>query len=123
MAVTLEEHKKARTSTHVVTTAAGKPYKARHFKAEWAKVTEKAKLSGIVFHGLRKTAAVNLAEAGCTHDQIKAITGHQTDAMVSHYTAGTTQKKQALAAMKKLESAQPNVHKLPNSVKRRKKSA
>lgn len=64
----------------------------------------KAGLQGLVFHGLRKTATGNLAEAGCTSEQIKAITGHKTDRMVSHYVAGAKQKERAKAAMKKLEA-------------------
>ncbi|MGE4352188.1 MAG: tyrosine-type recombinase/integrase, partial [Bdellovibrionales bacterium] len=92
--------------THIITTAAGKPYKPDHFKHEWKRWTDKASLQGLVFHGLRKTATGNLAEAGCTSEQIKAITGHKTDCMVSHSVAGAKQKERAKAAMKKLETAQ-----------------
>lgn len=44
-----------------------------------------------------------LAEAGCTTDEIKAITGHTTSRMVEHYTKGADQKKRASAAILKLE--------------------
>ena len=115
LAATLETHKKASTSTHIVTTAAGKPYKPDHFKHEWKRWADKAGLQGLVFHGLRKTATGNLAEAGCTSEQIKAITGHKTDRMVSHYVAGAKQKERAKAAMKKLETAQLIFDELPNS--------
>ena len=37
-------------------------------------------------HGLRKSAAVRLALAGCTNQEIKAWTGHKTEAEVSRYT-------------------------------------
>ena len=33
-------------------------------------------------HALRYAAAAHLAAAGCTDDEIKAITGHTTSAMV-----------------------------------------
>lgn len=59
-------------------------------------------LDGLVFHGLRKTTAVVLAEAGCSTKQIAAITG-QSDQMVEHYTKGANQKVLADAAVVKLE--------------------
>jgi integrase len=52
---------------------------------------------------LRKTAARRLAEAWCTEDQIKAVTGHATSRMVSHYTKSASQRKLAAAAILKLE--------------------
>ncbi|MDD4616498.1 MAG: tyrosine-type recombinase/integrase [Alphaproteobacteria bacterium] len=104
-----------------MTTAKGVPYKSRHFKQDWAKASKKAGIEGAVFHGLRKTAAKCLAEAGCTAEQIKSITGHKTDAMVSHYTAEANKKKLAIQAMEKLESAQPNLGKAHNFVKKSKR--
>lgn len=50
-------------------------------------------------HGLRKAAARRLAEAGCTNQQIKAITGHVTDSEVSRYTAAANQAHLADQAM------------------------
>lgn len=53
-------------------------------------------------HGLRKAAARRMAEAGCTNQQIKAITGHKTDKEVSVYTAAADQIRlsdQAMAAL------------------------
>ena len=58
-----------------------------------------------VLHGLRKTAARMLAEAGCTDREIMAITGHRTTAMVSHYTKHADQKRRATAAIHKLQNA------------------
>ena len=108
LAATLEKHKEGHTSTHIVVTTAGKPYKADHFKHEWKRVADSAGLQGLVFHGLRKTATGYLAEAGCTSEQIKAITGHKTDHMVSLYVAGAKQKERAKAAMEKFEAVQPS---------------
>lgn len=59
-------------------------------------------LDGLVFHGLRKTAAVALADVGCSTKQIAAVTG-QSDQMVEHYTRGADQKRLAKAAVVKLE--------------------
>ena len=59
-------------------------------------------LTDLVFHGLRKTTAVVLAEAGCTTKQIAAITG-QSDQMVEHYTRMADRSHLASAAVVKLE--------------------
>jgi len=43
-------------------------------------------------HGLRKSAATRLADAGCTEAQIKAVTGHQTSKEVERYTKARDQR-------------------------------
>jgi integrase len=56
-------------------------------------------------HGLRKNAAIALAEAGCSPQQIAAITGHRSWKMLQHYTAGADQRLLAEQAIEKLEVA------------------
>ena len=46
-------------------------------------------------HGLRKSAATRLADAGYSESQIKAVTGHQTSKEVEHYTKARDQKRLA----------------------------
>lgn len=46
-----------------------------------------------VTHGLRKAVARELAEAGCTANEIAAISGHATLQEVSRYTKAAEQKK------------------------------
>ena len=58
-------------------------------------------------HGLRKAAARRLAEAGCTANDIAAITGHATPQEVSRYTKAAEQKKLAQAAMRRLSPPKP----------------
>jgi integrase len=58
-----------------------------------------------VLHGLRKTSARDLADAGCTEEEIKLITGHVTSQMVSHYVKTADRRKRARAAIQKLENA------------------
>lgn len=53
-------------------------------------------------HGLRKLAATNLAEAGCSTHQIAAITGHHSLAMVQLYTRSVDQQKLAGEAIVRL---------------------
>lgn len=55
-------------------------------------------------HGLRANAASRLADAGCSENEIMAITGHKTPKMVQHYTRGRDRKKLAHAAIVKLEA-------------------
>jgi integrase len=54
-------------------------------------------------HGLRKAAARRLAEAGCTANQIMAITGHTTMAEVERYTRAADQERLGREAMGKVK--------------------
>jgi integrase len=55
-------------------------------------------------HGLRKLAAANLAEAGCSVKQIASITGHSTLSMIELYTKSADQRRLAAQAIAKLET-------------------
>ena len=94
-----------RASPHIHVNSFGRPWAQTGFRKSWgtfiADIPE-IKDEGLVFHGLRKTACCNLAEAGCTSSQIQAITGHSL-AMVEHYSRGADQKRRAKAAIVKLE--------------------
>lgn len=61
-----------------------------------------AGLRGLSPHGLRKSAARRLAEAGCTPSEIGAITGHRTLGEVERYTRAADQERMAREAMRKL---------------------
>src|SRR5262245_23328673 len=88
----------------LLTTTQGKAFDPVYFGAWFADAIDEAGLPhDCVLHGLRKTAARKLAEAGCTTDEIKSTTGHATSRMVDHYTKGANQKKQSSAAILKLE--------------------
>jgi len=50
-------------------------------------------------HGLRKLAATRLANAGCSTDHIKAITGHKSMSEVARYTRAADQARLARQAM------------------------
>jgi integrase len=52
-------------------------------------------------HGLRDTALVILAEAGCTPHEIQAISGHKSLSEVQRYTKGVDQRALARAARAK----------------------
>lgn len=92
-----------RTAITICTRPDGHAWKADHFKHRFARTRERLGLpDDMHFHGLRHSAASHLAEAGCTHAEIAAITGHKSAAMVSHYTRGAAQKKLAQAAIARL---------------------
>lgn len=57
-------------------------------------------------HGLRKSAATRLADAGCTEAQIKAVTGHQTSKEVERYTKARDQKRLAKGAFARIGGTQ-----------------
>ena len=71
----------------------------------FADAIDKAELpDDCVLHGLRKTAAKALAEAGCTVHEIASITGHKSLAEVQRYTKAASQRTGATAAIYKLEA-------------------
>jgi len=62
-------------------------------------------VDGYAIHGLRKNAAVALADAGCETMEIAAITGHRTLGMVAHYAKRRDQRRHARSAMDKWEQS------------------
>jgi len=93
-----------RVSTHILTSEKGRPFKADHFRHEWRKVTTAAKLDGLQFRDLRRTAMVRLAEAGATEIEVAAVSGHeieQTRRILETYIPRNSQM--AGAAVQKLE--------------------
>jgi integrase len=62
-------------------------------------------VDGYAIHGLRKNAAVALADAGCSTMEIAAITGHKTLGMVAHYSKRRDQRLHARSAMDKWEQS------------------
>lgn len=88
-----------RANLTFLTTHQGKPFTPAGFGNWLRDRCDEAGLRGCSAHGLRKAAARRLAEAGCTNQQIKAVTGHKTDTEVSRYTAAADQARLAAQAM------------------------
>jgi integrase len=61
-----------------------------------------------VAHGLRKAAARRLAEAGCSANEIAAVTGHVTLQEVARYTKAAEQKRLAQSAINRLGEQESN---------------
>ncbi len=95
----LDEAKRESNGLSILQRNDGRPYRLNGFKTIWHE--DKARPQGYVFHGLRKNATVALFEAGCTVQEVQAITGHATMAMVQHYGKGASQKRLARSAMEK----------------------
>jgi integrase len=86
-------------------TEAGKPFTAAGFGNWFRKICREAGLpKGCAAHGLRKTAARRLAEAGCTAHEIMSITGHKTLREVTRYTEAADRKHLARSAISKTTS-------------------
>jgi integrase len=94
-----------RKSEFILTTQLGSGYSAGAFCNMIAEATAQIGAKQYTAHGLRKNAAIALAEADCTVHQIMAITGHKTLKQAMHYTKGVAQKRLAQEAISKLESA------------------
>lgn len=85
-----------------LTTAFGKPFSAAGFGNWFRDVCNAAGLKNRSAHGLRKSAARRLAEAGCTTKQIAAITGHKSLSEVERYTASADQERMGREAISRL---------------------
>lgn len=96
----LDEWSNDRTATTMLTDAHGKPWKPNLLSHYLPDALVRIGLSNeINVHGLRKLAAANLAEAGCSVKEIAAITGHRTLGMVELYTRSADQQRLATAAI------------------------
>ena len=80
-------------------TAYGEAFSAAGFGNWFKSACKDAGLDHCSAHGLRKSAATRLADAGCSESQIMAITGHKTAREVQRYTAKRDQRRLAAAAM------------------------
>jgi len=70
-------------------------------------ISERARLAGLegkTAHGLRKAAGRRLAEAGCAAHEIAAVLGHDSLAMVQHYTRDVDQQRLAAKGIDRLET-------------------
>jgi integrase len=93
-----------KTGEYIMTTDGINRYGRTTFGEHWKKTMKAAGLHGVglTFHGLRKTSAKKMAEAGCSVHEIMAVTGHTTIAMVQKYTTGAEQERRANNALKKM---------------------
>jgi integrase len=83
-------------------TPTGKPYSGNHFGESFREWCDAAGLpKHCSAHGLRKAACRRLAEAGCSANEIAAISGHASLDEVARYTKAADQARMARNAMAK----------------------
>jgi integrase len=95
-----------------LTTATGKPFTGGSFTNWFGGLCRAAGLPlGLSAHGLRKAMCRRLAEAGCSANQIAAISGHATLREVGRYTKAADQRRMAVDAMGAIEQIAPETYK------------
>jgi integrase len=82
----------------------GRPLTGKSLGALVRQALREMGVSGYAIHGLRKNAAVALADAGCEVFEIAAITGHLSLDMVQHYAKRRDQRRHARSAIDKWEA-------------------
>ena len=101
----LHETLSASTTGHLsfIVTRDGRPRSLGSFSNWFKDACVVAGVGHCSAHGLRKAAARRLAEAGCTPNEISAITGHRSLSEVARYTRAADQKRLATVAMAKVK--------------------
>ena len=93
-----------RRAVTILTRPDGKPWGLSHFQHQASAAIRAAGLKGVVWHGLRAMAAVQLAEAGASDAELQAVIGWATASMAAKYRRGADQKQRAVAAVEKLDA-------------------
>ena len=88
-----------RTNMTFLVTERGAPFTSAGFGNWFRDQCNAVGLRHCSFHGLRKAAATRLANAGCSTDQVKAITGHRSLGEVARYTRAADQQRLARQAL------------------------
>ena len=86
----------------VVADAKGNRYSTNAFRHMFLRWKRTVGLDGLPFHGLRKTMAARLCEAGATPHEIMSIGGWTSSRYVDIYTQAAKQEVLARSAMKRL---------------------
>ena len=93
------------TATTILAAPSGRPWTAGHLTRELSSRMAALGLGRLTLHGLRKLAAVRLAQAGASAHEIAAIGGWASLSMVQRYTKAADQAALAGAAIVRLENA------------------
>jgi integrase len=86
----------------------GEPFEPMAFTKWFKRCCDAAGLSQCSAHGLRKAACRRLAEAGCTANEIAAISGHTSLREVERYTKAADQARMARNAVGRIRMATSN---------------
>jgi integrase len=94
-----------RSGLTIATGRDGRPLTYHAAAAEIMRVRKAVKAEAFTIHGWRYTAAAELAAAGCSDEEIQAITGHKARAMVVKYAGTTRQEQRARTAQSRRQTA------------------
>ena len=95
-----------------LTTRSG-PYMGNNFSKQFRAWCIEAELPArCTVYGLRKAACRRLAEAGCSANEIAAISGHATLREIARYTRAVDQEKMAHHAMARVNGAGTKIVKI-----------
>jgi integrase len=100
----LDAWRQTATTTTILAAPNGGAWTDRHLSRELGARMRAIGWPGLTLHGLRKLAAVRLAQAGATLHEIAAIGGWKSLSMVQHYTKAADQHALAQAAIVRLEN-------------------
>jgi integrase len=89
-----------------LTTGRGTAFSRQVFTKWFRQQCDRAGIADRSAHGLRKSAPIRLANAGCTAHEIAAVTGHRSLREVEHYTRAADQERLARQAMRRMEAEQ-----------------
>ena len=101
--------KAPRNGDTILTTQEGGQFGPDYFRHRWLKATKNAKIDGLRFQDLRRTAIVRMGEAGSTVPEIAAVSGHTISS--AHQILKTylpTNENMAASAIRKWEKAEEN---------------
>jgi integrase len=87
----------------------GGGFTAKAFGTWFTKRCKRIGLKGCSPHGLRKAACRRLAEAGCSANEIAAISGHKSLNEVARYTRAADQARMARNALARTKMATSSV--------------
>ena len=101
-----------------IVTEHGKPYATgKSFGNRMGRWAKQAGLKNCPLHGLRKSCARRLAEAGCPPHEIMAITGHKSLSEVARYTQAADQRRMAERAIARTVTTHTAVSHYPQEKK------
>lgn len=84
----------------IISEVTGRPYTKDFLTKSFARVRRQAGLPNhLQLRDLRRTGATEMAEAGCTEDELRSVTGHQSREILATYVRPTT--KLATSAINK----------------------
>jgi integrase len=88
----------------LLTTRKKQAWRPNHLTHSVTNLVRSLGFHGYCLHGLRKNAANNLFEAGCSSKEVQAIVGHRTLTMVEKYGREAERKILGRSAIRKLEN-------------------